>query len=638
MAKRTKKFKTEVQQLLDLVVHSLYSKKEVFLRELISNASDAIDRLRFEALTDSELIADGDDWKIKITADKERGLLTISDNGIGMTAEEVEQNIGTIAKSGSRQFLEQLKEAEQGADVDFIGQFGVGFYASFMVADKVTVLTRRAGETGGGVRWTSSGTGNYTIEEGDKAARGTDVILHLKEDMAKFADDWQVRSTVREYSDYISYPVVIDIAGKADGDDASDDIVEEETLNSMKAIWRKDRKSVKKAEYNEFYTHITHDHGEPLKVIHYAVEGATEFHALLYIPAQAPFDMFTPDTRHGLRLYVKNVFISDDCKELMPEYFRFVRGVVDSSDLPLNVSREVLQDDVVIRQIRKSVVGKLLDTLKTMSKKKPDDYLVFFRQFGRVLKEGIHADSDNHDKLKNLLLYPSTSTDDNALVSLRDYVGRMPSDQNEIYYLTAENLEAARHSPHLEIFANKNYEVLFFADPVDEWVADRLTEYDGKKLRAIDRGDIDLGDEKQKDEAKSKRDAAEKAHEGLLERIQKRLEADVKEVRFSSRLTDSACCLVSDEHAMTPTMERLMRAMNQEVPETKRILELNPEHAVLDRMKKIYDSDNKSSQLDDYVDLLYGQALVLEGTPLPQPQAFSRLVSELMTASEKNAS
>jgi molecular chaperone HtpG len=300
MAKRTKKFKTEVQQLLDLVVHSLYSKKEIFLRELISNASDAIDRLRFEALTDSELIADGDDWKIKITADKERGLLTISDNGIGMTAEEVEQNIGTIAKSGSRQFLEQLKETEQGADVDFIGQFGVGFYASFMVADKVTVLTRRAGEAGGGVRWASSGTGNYTIEEGDKAERGTDVILHLKEDMAKFADDWQVRSTVREYSDYISYPIVMDVAGKADGDDASEDTVEEETLNSMKAIWRKDRKSVKKAEYNEFYTHITHDHSEPLKVIHYAVEGATEFHALLYIPAQAPFVMFTPDTRHGL--------------------------------------------------------------------------------------------------------------------------------------------------------------------------------------------------------------------------------------------------------------------------------------------------------------------------------------------------
>jgi molecular chaperone HtpG len=634
MAKRTRKFKTEVQQLLDLVIHSLYSKKEIFLRELISNASDAIDRLRFESLTDSTLIADGDDWKIKITADKEQGLLTFSDNGIGMTAEEVEQNIGTIASSGSRQFLERLKEGEEGADVDFIGQFGVGFYASFMVADKVTVLTRRAGEDSRGVRWISSGAGDYTIEEVEKAERGTDVILHLKEDMTKFAEEWQVRGTVREYSDYITYPVVMDVISKNPDDEDAEETVEEVTLNSMKAIWRKDRKSVKKAEHNEFYTHITHDHSEPLKVIHYAVEGATEFRALLYIPAQAPFDLFTPDARRGLHLYAKNVFINDDCKELLPEYLRFVRGVVDSSDLPLNVSREMLQDDAVIRLIRTSVVGKLLGALKTMKKKKPDDYTGFFQQFGRVLKEGIHSDFENHDKLKDLLLYPSTSTDDNTLVSLRDYVDRMPSDQDELYYLTAENLESARHSPHLEIFASKSFEVLFFTDPVDEWVADRLTDYDGKKLRAIDRGDIDLGDDKQKDEAKSKRGAAQKEYEGLIERMQKRLDADVKEVRFSSRLTDSACCLVTDEQGMTPTMERLMKAMNQEVPATKRILELNPDHAVLSRMKGIYDADKESDQIDDYVDLLFGQALVMEGTPLPQPQAFSKLVSKLMVSSE----
>ncbi len=636
MAKRTKKFKTEVQQLLDLVIHSLYSKKEIFLRELISNASDAIDRLRFESLMNNDLIADGDDWKIKITADKENGLLTISDNGIGMTAEEVESNIGTIANSGSRKFLERLKDAEEGADLDFIGQFGVGFYASFMVADSVTVVTRRAGESNA-VRWTSSGTGSYTIEEADRAERGTDVILHLKEDMANFAEEWQIRGTVREYSDYITYPVVMDVATPAE-EEGGEESIEETTLNSMKAIWRKDRKAVKKAEYNEFYTHISHDHQEPLKVIHYAVEGTTEFRALLYLPAQAPFNLFAPDARHGLHLYVKNVFISDDCKELLPEYFRFVRGVVDSSDLPLNVSREMLQDDAIIRQIRKSLVSKLLDALKTMKKKKLDDYTTFFQQFGRILKEGIHADFENHDKLKDLLLYPSTATDDTTLVSLRDYVDRMPAGQEEIYYLTAENLEAAQHSPHLEAFASRNYEVLFFADPVDEWVADRLTDYDGKKLRAIDRGDIELGDEKEKDETKSKREAAAKEYEGLLERIQKRLDENVKEVRFSNRLTDSACCLVSDEQSMTPTMERLMRAMNQEVPVSKRILELNPEHAVLTKMKTIYDSDAESSRLNDYVDLLYGQALVMEGTPVPEPQAFSRLVSELMVSSEPGTS
>lgn len=636
MGKRKRKFKTEVQQLLDLVVHSLYSKKEVFLRELISNASDAIDMLRFESLTNESLRSDEENWQIKIVPDGEARTLTIRDNGIGMTAEEVEQNIGTIASSGTRKYLEQLKNGKGNEDLELIGQFGVGFYASFMVADKVTVLTRHAGGGHPAVRWTSSGAGNYTLEDAERDEHGTDVVLHLKDDMDQFLQEWTIRSTVTEYSDYIAYPIVMDITRQSeDAEDAEEepakDTVEETTLNSMKAIWRRPRKEIKKSEYNEFYTHITHDHSEPAKVIHVSAEGTTEFQALMYIPSGPPMDLFFQEQRTRLHLYVKNVFINDDCKDLLPEYMRFVKGVVDSGDLPLNVSREVLQDHPEIRQIRKTLVGKILGSLADMKKKKADNYLAFYLNFGRVLKEGLQSDVENHDKLKDLLLFPSTRTEAGKMVSLGDYLEQMPDAQKEIFYLTADSIEAAQHSPHLEIFRDKDYQVLFFVDPIDEWVADRLSEYKGKPLKPIHRGDLSFDDEDEKKKTESESETKES--EALLAFIQKHLDENVQEVRVSSRLTDSACCLVSAENAITPTMERMMRAMNQDVPTTKRILEINQVHPLIARIKKLLGDNEGDPRIAGYVDLLYGQALLLEGTPLAKPREFAKLVSDLMVSS-----
>ena len=635
MGKRTRKFKTEVQQLLDLVIHSLYSKKEIFLRELISNASDAIDRLRFESLTNQSLLTSDNESRIRIVPDVDARTLTVCDNGIGMTADEVEKNIGTIANSGTRKYLEQLKAGNANTNLELIGQFGVGFYASFMVADQVTVVTRRAGEGHTAVRWVSSGAGNYTIEEAERDDHGTDVMLHLSDGMDQFLQEWTIRSTVTEYSDYIAYPIVMNVSRESeDTDEANEEpakgTAEEITLNLMKAIWRRPRKEVKKTEYNEFYTHITHDHSEPAKVIHISAEGNTEFHALMYIPSRPPTDLFVQEHRSLLHLYVKNVFINDDCKDLLPEYLRFVKGVVDSSDLPLNVSREVLQDHAVIRQIRKTLVGKILGALADMKKKKEADYLAFYQNFGRVLKEGLQSDFENHDKLKDLLLFLSNRTENGKMISLGDYVDQMPDSQKDIYYLTADNLEAAQYSPHLEIFEDKGYQVLFFVDTIDEWVADRLSEYKGKPLKAIHRGDIsfDEDDKKETDSEKKTTDGGE-----FLAFIQKQLEEDVQEVRFSSRLTDSACCLVSADNAITPTMERLMRAMNQDLPKTKRILEINKSHPLIVQIHKLFEDNKENPRVRGYIELLHGQALLLEGTPLAKPREFSKLVSELMVSS-----
>ncbi|MDA0989429.1 MAG: molecular chaperone HtpG [Verrucomicrobia bacterium] len=634
MAKRTRKFKTEVQQLLDLVIHSLYSKKEIFLRELISNASDAIDRAKFEALTDSSLLDDGRAWEIRLDVDRDARTLTISDNGIGMTAEEVETNIGTIANSGTRRFLEELKQKDGPKDAELIGRFGVGFYASFMVADEVSVLTRRAGEGHQAVRWTSAGAGQYSLEDAEKETSGTSITLHLRDGDESFLDEWKIREVVKAYSDYIAHPVVMDVTRKtpAKDDEPATETIETVTLNSMKAIWRQTPKDVTPEAYKEFYSHISHDYGDPLKTIHYAAEGATEFRALLFIPALAPFDLFMPDRGSGLHLYVRNVFITNECKALIPEYLRFVRGVVDSSDLPLNVSREMLQDDVMIRQIRKSLVSKVLGTLADMMKKELDDYQKFFRQFGRVIKEGLQADPEQADKLKALLLFPSTQIDDDGLTSLQDYKSRMPQDQKAIYYLTADNLEAGRHAPHLEAFKAKGFEVLLLVDPVDEWISEQLREFDGTPMQAIDRGEIDLGDSSEAESEKDEKQDGELAE--LLARIQKRLDAHIKEARLSKRLTESSCCLVTDEHAMTPTMERLMRAMNQPVPETKRILEINADHPVVQQLNALFKQDASQDKVDDYVDLLYGQALLMEGSPVSDPRRFASLVSNLMVGAE----
>ncbi len=626
MSKKTCKFKTEVRQLLDLVIHSLYSKKEIFLRELISNASDAIDRARFEALTAGGAETE---WKIRIVPDREAKTLTISDNGIGMTAQEIQDNIGTIANSGTRRYLEQLQEAKDSGSPELIGQFGVGFYAAYMVADKVTVVSRsaRAGEPA--VRWISSGESSYTLEETERAEPGTDVTLHLREDQQEFLDEWRLRQVVKAYSDYIAFPIVMPVKRTKD----EVETVEEETLNSRKAIWRKSKGEIGPEEYKEFYHHVSHDTGEPLETVHYHAEGATEFRALLFIPAKAPMDLFMPRDHHGVHLYVKNVFITDQCKELLPEYLRFVRGVVDSSDLPLNVSREILQDDAIIRRIRKSIVGKVLNVLAELKEKEPEKFLGFFKAFGTVLKEGIHSDFENKDKLKDLLLFPSTRTDKDELVSLKDYVGRMAEGQDAIYYLTGEHLESMTHAPHLEAFRAREIEVLLLADPIDDWVVQGLNEYEGKSLKPVDRANLEgLGSSEEREKAKAEIDEAAKKYAALLERVKESLKDEVADVRLSPRLKETTSCLVRDEHALNPHMERLFRSMNPDMPESKRILELNPSHPLLDRMQSMLGDESAADRLGEYIDLVYDQALLGEGAPVRNPQRFASLVSRLMVA------
>jgi molecular chaperone HtpG len=631
MPARTESFKTEVRQLLDLVIHSLYSKKEIFLRELISNASDAIDRAQLEALTDKSLLEADPEWKIRIVADRAARTLTVSDNGIGMSLEEVERNIGTIANSGTRQFLDALRQAGKGADVELIGQFGVGFYSSFMVADQVTVLTRRAGANATAVRWVSTGDGQYTVEEGEKPGRGTDVTLHLREGLDEFLEEWRIQAIVKHYSDYIATPIAMEVTRKKKGKlGAEEEAREEEVLNSQRAIWRKSRNEISEEAYNLFYKHLTHDHADPLKAIHYVGEGATEFRALVYLPSHAPFDLLMREDRRGLHLYVKNVFIMDDCKDLLPPYLRFVKGVVDSSDLPLNVSREILQDNATIRRIRKNLVGRILGALAEMKTEKAEHYRTFYREFGKVLKEGLHYDPENADKVKDLLLFRSTKTTDGEPVSLRQYAERMPATQKAIYYITAENETTAAASPHLEAFRARDLEVLYFADPVDEWLLPRLEEYDGKKLRPVHRGDVDLDTGDEKKQREERRDQAERDLRGLLDFLRAHLQDDIASVRLSDRLTESACCLVAPDDGLEPHMEKMLRAMNQDVPKIKRILEVNPGHPAVRAMAGMLEKDKKDPALKDYAELLYDQALIGVGAPPRDAARFTRLVSSLM--------
>ncbi len=640
MSKTTKQFQTEVQQLLDLVIHSLYSNKDIFLRELISNASDAIDKIRFEAHSNETLLEGNSDWKIKLVPNKDAGTLTIIDNGIGMTQAEVEENIGTIARSGTKAFMQALKDKASTDNPELIGQFGVGFYASFMVADRVTMETRRGGTAAeAGCRWESTGDGSYTVEECSRPQRGTEITLHLKEEFKNYLDEWKIRSIVKKYSDYIQYPVCMDITrsevpkgvdGKEIEGAGEIEKTEEQTLNSMKAIWARPKSEVTEEEYNEFYKHISHDYDNPFRTIHFSAEGTSEFKALIYLPAKKPFDMFMVDRKKGLQLYVKRVFITDKCEELIPDYLRFVKGVVDSSDLPLNVSREILQEDVQIKRIQKGLVSKVLSTLAEVKEKGYDEYVSFWKEFGPVIKEGMHFDFANKEKLQDLLLFESTATEAGAFVSLKEYVARMPEGQKEIYFITGISREALEQSPHLEAFRAKGYEVLFMTDPVDEWVVQSLNEYDEKPLKAADRGDISLDSEEEKQEKEKKREEAKKEYADLISRISDHLKEKVKEVRFSNRLTDSACCLVADDYGLNANMERIMKAMNQDVPESKRVLELNPEHAILKAMAGIYGQDKDAPVLDDYADLLYDQALLTEGSHIKDPLRFTRLVSELM--------
>ena len=635
MEKTVRTFEAEVGEMLDLVVNSLYSKKEIFLRELISNASDAIDRAQYLGLTEKSLVADSPEWAISIVADKEAGTLSISDNGIGMSAEEAEKNLGTIARSGTQAFMDSLKKDGGANSPEMIGQFGVGFYAAFMVADKVTVDTLRRGEGQEAVRWSSDGKGSYTVEPGDRAAPGTTVTLHLLEDHRRFLDSWEIRTLVKQYSDFIAYPIRFRDANPPK-DEKDEDRKrrledEEKPLNTMKAIWRRPKSEVKDEEYAEFFKHIAHEYEPPMRTIHYSAEGQLEFKALLFIPAKPGYDLFMPNRRHGLQLYVRNVFIGSDFEELLPDYLRFVKGVVDSSDLPLNVSREMLQDDAVIRKMRSSLVSKILSDLESLKKDDFAKYLDFFRAFGRVLKEGIASDYEHADKLKELVAFPSDKTEDGKMTTLRAYKDAMPEGQKEIYYLVAESLENAKNSPQLEAFRKRGLDVLFFVDPVDEWMLDSLYDYDGVKLRAIDKGEIELGTEDEKKAEKEAVENAGKEYKALIDYIKDKLKDDVKDVRVSTRLTDSACCLVAEEGAMNPAMLRMMKAMGQEVPKQLRILELNPNHPIMARLA----DELKSETRDDdafmaKIGALYDLALVGEGSQPRHPLEFVKFVSGLL--------
>ena len=628
MEKKNHLFKAEIKEMLDLVVNSLYSKKEIFLRELISNASDAIDRAKYLGLTQKELVADNPTWRIDIVADRDSKTLMISDNGAGMDADDLEKNLGTIASSGTKAFRAALKE-KGGANLpELIGQFGVGFYAAFMVADKVRVVSKKRGGDAA-YQWESDGTGAYTVEDGVRDDYGTSVMLHLRDEFDEYLQEWRVRELVKSYSDFIAYPIFFKELPekkeeKKEGEEEKKP-EEPKPLNTMVALWKRPKKDVKKEEYDEFYKHLTHDYTSPLETIHFSGEGQVEFKALLFLPEKAGMDIYMPQTKHGLSLYVRNVFIGNDFEMLLPEYLRFTKGVVDSSDLPLNVSREMLQDDAVIRKIKQAVTSKILSTLQEMKEKRADDYLKFWNVFGRVLKEGIHTDYENADRIKKIVLYPSAKTEAGKLVSLDEYVKAMPKDQKDIYFLSAERIEEARHSPQIEQALKHGCDVLFFVDPVDEWLVDSFREYEGRKLVDIAKGDVQFGSEK---EQKAEKEANEKAAADLkpfLDAVKEQLKDNVADVRVSTRLADSPCCLVAGANALSASMERMLRAMNQDVPHEKRTLEVNASHPLVMKMK-----DLSGDELKDAVELLYDQALIAEGSAIPDPARFTKLLTALM--------
>ena len=627
MSSQTLEFKAEARELLNLVIHSLYSHKEVFLRELISNASDAIDRARYESLTNKDVQEDDGDWKIRISADKDAGTLTVSDNGIGMTKEEAVEALGTIARSGTKEFLKALKEKNLKDNPDLIGQFGVGFYASFMVADRIVVTSRRAGQKGTpGVKWESKGEGSFSVEDVDKATKGTDVTLYLRDEDKTYLNEWEIRDVVSRYSDFIEHPIVMEV--ERDKPSTIDKtktvkVKEEQTLNSRKALWLRDKSEVTKEEYNEFFRHVSHDFGDPLTVIHYRAEGTSEFSALLYIPSHAPFNILYPDYKIGPMLYVNRVQIMENCEALIPVYLRFVKGVIDSSDLPLNVSRELLQQNRQVEIIKTNVTKKVLDTLAEMKEKDYETYLKFYKEFGRILKEGVYFDFAKREPIADLLLLPSTKTEKDSYTTFQKYAENMKEDQKEIYYITGSSLDEALRSPYLEAFRDKDYEVLIMLDEIDDVVMGGL-EYKGKHLKSVSRGDIDLKSDST-DKATSR-----KKYTKLLDVIKERLKDDVKDVRFSGRLKDSPCCLVTDTGDLDPQTEKILRAMGQEVPGGKRILEVNPDHPLLEMMNSIFEKDKKSPLLDEYIGLLYDQALLLEGSKPKDPVALARTVARLM--------
>lgn len=623
-------FQTEVKKLLQLMIHSLYSNKEIFLRELVSNAADAADKLRFKALTNDALYEGDGELHVKLSIDKDAGTLTIADNGIGMTRDEVIENLGTIAKSGTAEFFSKLS-GDQAADSQLIGQFGVGFYSSFIVADKVTVKTRAAGEDKDrGVEWQSEGEGEFTVSDIQKDTRGTEIILHLREEENEFLDDWRLRSIVGKYSDHISIPVKMwkDEVPESDGPDGEKIPAqpgEWEAVNKATALWNRDKSDVSDDEYKEFYRHISHDYGDPLLWSHNKVEGKTEYTSLLYVPAKAPFDMWNRDQKHGLKLYVQRVFIMDDAEQFMPTYLRFVKGLLDSNDLPLNVSREILQDNKVTQAMRQGCTKRVLQMLERMAKNDAEKYQGFWTEFGNVLKEGPAEDFANKDKIAGLLRFSSTHTDSEAqTVSLADYIERMQEGQDKIYYITADSYQAAKSSPHLEIFRKQGIEVLLMSDRIDEWLMSHLTEFEEKTFQSITRGDLDLGDIDE--DSKKAKEEAEKQVEGLLERVKNVLGDKVEEVKFTHRLTDSPACITADEMGMTTQMVKLMQAAGQPVPDAKYHFELNPEHQLVKLMADVQDE----GQFGQWAEVLYDQAALSEQGSLKDPATFVQKLNNLL--------
>jgi molecular chaperone HtpG len=629
-------FQAEARQLLDLMVHSVYSNKDSFLRELISNASDALDKLRLEAFRNKDLDVDTSDLHIEIDVDKGARTLTIRDNGIGMTRDEVVALIGTLAKSGTAELRQQLREAKnEAASEELIGQFGIGFYSSFMVADKVELLTHKAGESDA-TRWESSGGGTYTIESVDDAPQGTAVTLHLKpedteDELHDYTSDWKIKSLVKQYSDFIAWPIRMQVERRTPAtEEGGEEVVtiETETINSMKALWARPKEEVSDEEYKEFYKHVAHAWDDPLEVISMRAEGTFEYQALLFIPSHAPFDLFNRDTSVGVQLYVKRVFIMGDCDQLMPEYLRFVKGVVDAQDMSLNVSREILQQDRQIKAVRRRLTKKVLSTIKDLQSERPEDYRTFWTQFGRVVKEGLMSDFDNQDTLLRISSFASTHNEEDA-TTLAEYVERMKDGQEQIYYATGESRQQLLKSPHLEAFKAKGYEVLLLTDPVDEVWVGTVTEFDGKPLQSVAKGEVDLDADQDKSDAE--REEQEKDFADLLTWLKETLSEQVKEVRLSTRLTESPACLITDAFGMTPALARIYQASGQAVPVGKRTLELNPNHPLVTGLRQAHQDRADDPTVAETAELLYGTALLAEGGALEDPARFAELLADRLT-------
>jgi molecular chaperone HtpG len=626
--KETLGFQTEVTQLLDLMIHSLYSNKEIFMRELISNASDASDKLRFDALSNDALYEGDAELKIKVDFDKDAKTITITDNGIGMNRDEVIENIGTIANSGTKKFFEKMT-GDQSKDSQLIGQFGVGFYSSFIVADKVTLRTRRAGDDAAeGVEWESEGKGEFTIENIDKETRGTEITLHLRDDQEEFLNGWRLRNCISKYSDHIDLPIMMTKELVPDEDGKIDEFaeLEDETVNKATALWTQSKGDISEDEYKEFYKQISHDYQDPLSWSHNKVEGKTEYTSLLYIPSTAPFDLWDRERTHGLKLYVKRVFIMEDADQLMPRYLRFIRGVIDTNDLPLNVSREILQGSKTIDSIRAASVKKILSELSKMQKNDAEKYATFWKEFGQVIKEGTGEDMANKEALAKLMMFSTTETgSEEQTVTLADYVSRMKDKQDKIYYITAESFAAAKNSPHLEVFRKKGIEVLLLADRVDEWLTNSLTEFDDKQLQSVAKGDLDLG-ELANEEEKKAQEETDKDFADLVERVKATLGDKVKDVRITHRLTDSPACLVVDDMDMSANLERMLKAAGQQVGGTKPIFEVNPEHPMVVRLK----DESDDTRFEDWSSILFDQALLAEGGQLEDPASYVKRLNALL--------